>query len=188
MESLPVLTGGIDLVFSSLMLQWYNDLDRAIAGTRRVLRANGVFLFATMGPETLWELRESWAHVDNDNHVHALLDLHNIGDALVRAGLEGVVMESEKITLNYQTCAHLMRDLKALGASNAVSSRHKGLTGRHKIRHVTQNYEKYRTGGLLPATYEIIYGHAWAPLHAHLKPTAQTVFVPVESLKRYHKK
>lgn len=184
-EQLPVLTAKIDLVFSSLMLQWCNDLDRAIAEAGRVLRTGGLYLFATLGPGTLRELRESWVDVDDSRHVHTFIDMHDIGDALVRARMEGVVMESEKITLNYKDCAGLMRDLKALGASNAIASRHKGLTGRHKMRRMEQNYEKYRTDGSLPATYEVIYGHAWAPAgRAQATRMGQNVFVPVAALKR----
>jgi len=184
-EKLPVVTGKIDLLFSSLMLQWCNDPDRTMAETGRVLRKNGLYIFSTLGPGTLRELRESWAGVDDGRHVHTFIDMHDVGDALVRAGMEGVVMESEEITLNYQDCAGLMHDLKALGASNAISSRHKGMTGRHKMQRMVQNYEKYRRAGSLPATYEVIYGHAWAPAErVQSTRSGQTVFVPVASLKR----
>jgi malonyl-CoA O-methyltransferase len=184
-EQLPVPTTKIDLVFSSLMLQWCSDLDRAVTEAVRVLRPMGLYLFATLGPGTLRELRASWAGVDDGRHVHTFIDMHDVGDALVRAGMEGVVMESEKITLTYKDCTGLMRDLKTLGANNAVVSRHKGLTGRHKMQRMAQNYEKYRIDGSLPATYEVIYGHAWAPAQrAQSTRSGQTVFVPVASLKR----
>lgn len=183
-ERLPVTAAKIDLVFSSLMLHWCNNVDRALAETRRVLGANGLYLFATLGPGTLRELRESWHGVDEGRHVHTFIDMHDIGDALVRAGTEGVVMESEEITLNYQDCGRLMRDLKALGVSNADVARTKGLTGRHKMQRMMENYEKYRTNGLLPASYEVIYGHAWAAKRAQSTWSGQDVFVPVASLKR----
>ena len=187
-EQLPVATAKIDLMFSSLMLQWCNDLDRALAEAGRVLRTNGLYLFATMGPGTLRELRESWAAVDDGSHVHTFIDMHDIGDALVRAGMEGVVMESEKFTLTYKDCTGLMRDLKALGANNAITFRHKGLTGRHKMQRMAQNYEKYRITGTLPATYEIIYGHAWAPSErAQSTRSGPAVFVPIASIKRNKK-
>jgi len=184
-EWLPVPAAKIDLVFSSLMLHWCNDMDRTLAETRRVLRTNGLCLVATLGPGTLRELRESWAGADDGRHVHTFIDMHDIGDALIRAGMEGVVMESENITLNYQDCGRLMRDLKALGVNNADSSRTRGLTGRHKMQRMIENYEKYRANGLLPASYEVIYGHAWAPAErAQSTSSGQTVFVPLASLKR----
>jgi malonyl-CoA O-methyltransferase len=184
-EQLPIVTAGIDLVFSSLMLQWCNDLDRTLAESGRVLRTNGLYLFATLGPGTLRELRESWARVDDGSHVHTFIDMHDIGDALVRVGMEGVVMESENITLTYKECTGLMRDLKALGANNAMTFRHKGLTGRHKMQRMVQNYESYRVAGSLPATYEVIYGHAWAAgERTRLSRPGQAVFVPVTSIKR----
>jgi len=187
-ERLPVSSGAIDLVFSSMMLQWCNDPERVFAETKRVLRPAGLYLFATLGPETLRELRESWAGVDDGEHVHPFVDMHIFGDALVRTGMEGVVMETEKITLTYPDSVRLMHDLKTLGANNALFSRRKSLTGRGRMQRMTEAYEKFRANGLLPATYEIIYGHAWAPLHAHMKPAAPTVFVPVDALTRQHRK
>ena len=184
-EWLPVPPAKIDLVFSSLMLHWCNDVDRVLAETRRVLRTNGLYLFATLGPGTLSELRESWAGVDKGSHVHTFIDMHDIGDALVRAGMEGVVMETENITLNYQDCGRLMRDLKALGVNNASISRTRGLTGKHKMQRMIENYEQYRAEGLLPASYEVIYGHAWAPAgRAQSTPAGHTVLIPVTSIKR----
>ena len=94
-------------------------------------------------------------------------------------------MESEKITVNYQDCGRLMRDLKALGVNNADSLRPRGLIGRHKMQRMIENYEKHRANGLLPASYEVIYGHAWAPAErTESKAAGQTVFVPVAAVKR----
>lgn len=187
-EYLPLETGKADLVFSSLMLQWCNKPDRAFAETRRVLRPGGLYLFATLGPDTLGELRQSWSGVDDGGHVHSFMDMHDIGDALTREGMEGVVMETERITLTYKDCVQLMRDLKTLGANNAHSIRNKGLTGRDKLQRLVQNYEKFRSGEVLPATYEIVYGHAWALQPAREKAPAPEAFVPVSAIRRHHVK
>ena len=185
-ESLPVADCSVGLAFSSLALQWCNDLDKCLAEARRVLLPNGLFLFATLGPDTLKQLRESWASVDNDVHINTFLDMHDIGDALVRAGMESVVMDVENMTMTYTDCKDLMGELKALGAHNVNVSRHKGLTGKAKLEKVIQAYEKHRSDGKLPASYEIIYGHAWRPAHADAKASHSkdgVAYVPATSIK-----
>jgi len=171
-------------VFSSLVLQWCAEPGQFFGEARRVLDSNGLLLFATLGPLTLHELRASWAGVDPYTHVHEFTDMHVLGDALVQAGLEGVVMESELITLTYPGCREVMRDLKLLGAGNAAWSRPRGLTGPRTLERVTAAYEVHRQNGLLPATFEIVYGHAWAPRLADRKTAAPRVSIPVEAVSR----
>ena len=162
-ENLPVASRSVQLVFSSLAYQWCNDLDRAFQDASRVLEANGLFLFATLGPDTLQELRECWAVVDDMTHVHTFYDMHDIGDALVRSGMENVVMDAETITMRYPDCISLMRDLRRTGAQNANLDRHNGLTGRKRMQALQEAYEQFRQEDTLPATYEIVYGHGWIP-------------------------
>lgn len=182
-ENLPVADSKMDLAFSSLTYQWCNDTDRAFSEVKRILRPNGLFLFATLGPDTLKELRASWAAVDDATHVNTFFDMHDIGDALIRAGLEGVVMDMEIITLNYADCTSLMRDIKIVGAHNVNISRPKTLTGKLKMQRLIAAYEQYRRDNVLPATYEIVYGHAWAPAHARNKKHQDAVaYIPVASL------
>ncbi len=182
-ENLPITTGRIGLVFSSLTYQWCNDLDRAFAETRRILRPNGLFVFATLGPDTLKELRASWAAVDDATHINTFFDMHDIGDALVRTGLESVVMESETITMNYPDCLSLMRDIKIVGAHNANKSRPGSLTGRQKLQKMIAAYEQFRHNNVLPATYEVVYGHAWAPAQQGPRKQNTVAYIPVESLR-----
>jgi malonyl-CoA O-methyltransferase len=182
-ENLPVSNAMIELVFSNLTYQWCNDLDRAFAETKRIMRSNGLFVFATLGPDTLKELRASWAAVDDATHINTFFDMHDIGDALVRTGLESVVMESEIITMNYPDCFSLMRDIKIVGAHNANKSRPGTLTGKQKLKKMIAAYEQFRHDNLLPATYEIVYGHAWAPAN-DLPPKQNAVaYIPVESIR-----
>lgn len=162
-ESLPFAAACADLVVSNLTLQWCNDLDRTLTGFRRVLRPGGLLMFTTFGPDTLKELRASWQAVDGFNHVNAFIDMHDIGDALLRAGFGEAVMDREDFTLTYAEVGDLMRDLKALGAHNVTAGRPRGLTGRGRLRRMTDHYEGYRRDGRLPATYEVIYGHCWVP-------------------------
>lgn len=162
-EALPVADASIDLVFSNLTLQWCEDLDRVFREFRRVLRPGGLLMFTTLGPDTLMELRRSWSEADGYTHVNAFMDMHDVGDALLRARLAEPVMDVERLTLTYATMAELMRDLKTLGAHNLTAGRPRGLTGKGRLRAAAAAYERFRRDGRLPASYEVVYGHAWAP-------------------------
>ena len=160
-EQLPLAPASADLVFSSLMLQWCNDPDAAFAEVHRVLRPGGLFIFSTLGPDTLMELRESWAAADGAVHVNEFIDMHDLGDGLVRAGLADPVMEVDRFTLTYGDVRALMRDLKNLGAGNANAGRRRTMTGKGRLQHMLAAYEAVRAEGRLPATYEVVFGHAW---------------------------
>nr|MCH9750035.1 malonyl-[acyl-carrier protein] O-methyltransferase BioC [Pseudomonadota bacterium] len=116
--------------------------------------------FSTFGPDTLKELKKSWSVVDNDTHVNTFTDMHDIGDQLLNTGFQSPVMEMETLTLTYQTVIDLLRDLKAIGAQT-VDTRSKSLMGKDKFQLMIKMYESFRQDDKLPATYEVIYGHAW---------------------------
>lgn len=162
-ERLPLADGWSDFVFSSLMLQWSADPDRVFAEWRRVLAPGGLLLFATLGPDTLRELREAWQAVDSRPHASAFMDMHDLGDGLIRAGFAGPVLDVEYLTVTYPDVKGVLADLKGLGATNAASGRPRALTGKRAWAAFVQAYESRRTDGRLPATYEVVYGHAWAP-------------------------
>lgn len=162
-ERLPIADHSVDLVFSNLTLQWANDIATVFAEWRRVLRPGGAVMFSTFGPDTLRELRASWQAVDGYSHVNIFTDMHDIGDAMLRAGMADPVMDMELFTLTYADMRQLMRDLKAIGAHNVTAGRPRGLLGRRRLQAVADHYEHYRHDGRLPATYEVVYGHAWAP-------------------------
>lgn len=159
---LPLADSSADLVFSNLLLQWCDAPDEVLAEVRRVLRPGGFFSFSTLGPDTLSELRAAWTAADDASHVNVFLDMHDVGDALTRAGFAEPVLDVEHFTLSYADLRALTRDLKAIGAHNVTAARNRGLTGRGKWRAVTASYETFRRDGRLPATYEVIYGAAWS--------------------------
>ena len=184
--ALPLRSGSVDLVYSSLMLQWCDVPDAVFAECRRVLRPGGLFSFTTFGPDTLVELRRAWAAADEGGvHVSRFLDMHDVGDALVRAGFAEPVMDVDRITLTYAEVRDLMRDLKAIGAHNAATGRRRGLTGKATFARVVDAYERERRDGRLPATYEVVYGHAWAPASSgrRAEPSGE-VRVPVGRIGR----
>ncbi|MEJ2059444.1 MAG: malonyl-ACP O-methyltransferase BioC [Gammaproteobacteria bacterium] len=164
-RQLPVGAERVDLIYSNLTLQWCcADLDRVLAEFRRVLRRRGLLMFTSFGPDTLKELRASWGRVDGRPHVNDFLDMHDIGDALLRSGFADPVMDMEMLTVTYADPLDLMRDLKRIGAVNVNAGRQRGLMGREHLRAVCEAYEAFRLpDGRYPATYEVIYGQAWVP-------------------------
>jgi malonyl-CoA O-methyltransferase len=182
---LPLATASVDLVFSNLMLQWCDDVPGALAEVRRVLSPGGLFACSTFGPDTLHELRASWATVDADSHVNRFLDLHDVGDALVRAGFVEPVLDVERVVLTYPDSFALMRDLKAIGAHNATRGRPRGLTGRARMDRMSAAYERFRRDGRVPATFEVLYATAWG---AALAPTAPVIAgearISVDAIRR----
>jgi len=161
-ERLPLADQSVDMLFSNVTLQWCDDLDRVFSEFNRILRPGGLLLFSSFGPDTLHELRVSWQTIDPHNHVNAFIDMHDIGDALLRSGLGDTVMDMEMITLTYTDLRSLMTDLKIIGAHNVTAGRPRGLTGRQRLQRLTSAYETFRNqDNLLPASYEVIYGHAW---------------------------
>ena len=163
-ERLPFAERAFDMIWSNLALQWVNDVPPVFRDMKRVLAPGGLLMFSTFGPDTLRELREAYRGVDRYTHVNRFIDMHDIGDMLVHAGYGDPVMDMEHITLTYEDVGALMRELKAIGAHNVTLGRPSGLSGRKGFETLTRNYESMRRIGKLPATFEVIYGHAWKPL------------------------
>lgn len=172
-EALPLAAGSVDLIVSNLALQWC-DLARSLGELRRVLRPGGLLMFSSFGPDTLKELRAAWATTDADVHVHAFIDMHDIGDALMRAGFADPVMDVDRMMLTYTSVEQMLRDLKALGASNAAHGQARGLTGKARYARFKAAYQALAHAGRIPATYEVVYGHAWVP---DPTPSAPIMFV-----------
>ena len=163
-ERLPLRSAAFGMIWSNLALQWVNDPPRAFAEFRRVLAPGGLLMFSTFGPDTLKELRTAYQGVDRYSHVNRFIDLHDLGDMLVHAGFADPVMDMEILTLTYADVRALMHDLKAIGAHNMTAGRRPGMTARTALAAVERDYEALRRNGRLPATFEVVYGHAWAPL------------------------
>ncbi len=160
-ESLPLANGSVGLVWSNLAIQWCNDLDAALQEFHRVLQPESLLMFSTFGPDTLKELRVATSGQNGTTSVSRFLDMHDIGDAMVRAGFSAPVLDVERFTLTYDDVKSVMRDLKSIGAHNATDGRARGLLGRGFLQNLEANYEQFRVDGKLPATFEVVYGHAW---------------------------
>lgn len=171
---LPLPDGSVDLVLSNLMLPWVEP-ERVFAEFRRVLAPRGFLSFTSFGPDTLRELRSSWAQVDPYVRVIRFLDMHDVGDGLIRAGFAEPVLDVERYTLSYADVRALAADLKAVGARNAASGRLKGLTGPRKFASMQAAYEIHRRDGRVPATCEVVFGQAWAPRSERVHGTERRV-------------
>ncbi len=180
---LPLAEGSVDLIVSNLMLQWC-DPDAVFAEFRRVLAPHGLVSFTTLGPDTLRELRSAWRAADSRTHVNQFIDMHDIGDALVRAGFASPVLDVERYTLTYPDLRRVAADLKDTGAHNATMGRARGLTGRRRFAAVQVAYEAYRQDGRLPATYEVVFGHAWTPPADTRRNSREGVAVSLDEVRQ----
>lgn len=179
---LPLRDGSVDLALSNLMLEWCHDPDAVFAEVRRVLRPRGLFMFSTLGPDTLKEVREAWRRVDLYTHVHRFIDMHDLGDALVRSGLAEPVMDTERVTVTYPNIDTLMRELRASGSRNVAFGRARGLIGRSRAEAVRRYGESSMRNHLLSISVEVVYGQAWAGEPRARQPRGE-VRVPVEALR-----
>lgn len=158
-QRLPLKSGTLGLIWSNLMLHWVPDPLAALHEMHRTLEVGGLLMFSTLGPDTLKELRACFP----GGHEHTLrfVDMHDYGDMLVECGFADPVMDAETLTLTYATVDDLFRDLRQNGATSALAGRRSGLMGRQEWQSVCDAYEAQRVDGRLPATVEIVYGHAW---------------------------
>lgn len=169
-EAIPLADASLDMLISNAMLQWCANPEAVFAEWLRVLRPGGLLLFTSFGPDTLRELAEAWAQVDELPHVHEFVDIQILGDALMGAGWENPVLDRDLYRTHYLDVLSLMRDIKALGAGNALAGRRSGLTGKDRMHRLAEIYEVMREPAGLPLTWEVVNGHAWAPQAPRLRP------------------
>src|SRR5215831_16919621 len=158
---LPLADGTIDWCVSNLALPWCTPPDLVFKEVQRVLKPNGLFSFTTLGPDTLRELRIAWSSIDAHPHVHRFVDMHDLGDALLRAGFAEPVMDVERIVLTYATAEQLMRELKNTGATTATVGRARDLGNRGRLRALKTSLLAQTSSLRLTATFEVVYGQAW---------------------------
>lgn len=157
-ERLPLRDAGLDLIFSSLALQWCEDFASVLGEARRALRPGGTFAFSSLCVGTLQELRDSWQAVDGFTHVNRFRTLDTYQRLCQDSGLQLLGLEVRPEVLHFPDLRQLTHELKALGAHNLNPGRPDGLTGRARIRALVDAYERYRQAEGLPATYQVVYG------------------------------
>ena len=150
---------GVDLVFANLLLPWIDDLPLCLEEISRVLKRGGLLVFSTLGPDSLGVLRDAWQGSDELPHVREFADMHDIGDALVRARLADPVLDVDRLSISFTEINNLYRDLTANGARNCLAGRRRGLTGRQRFKAVEERLTD--ASGSLTVELELVFGHAW---------------------------
>lgn len=182
--ALPFPDHSMDVVYSSLCMQWCDTPRPLLAECARVLRPGGFMVASTLGPDTLSELRSAWAAADPARaHVGRFLDMHDVGDAALAAGLKDPVLDADHIVMHYPDVRTLLADLKGLGATNADAGRARGLTGKTRFRTMLEAYAAQRPDGRIRATWEVITMHAWGAPEGFL-PRYGGRETPFEVIKR----
>lgn len=156
-EQLPLASNTVDLIFSSLAVQWCSSLPKLMGEIARVLTPGGALVLATLGPRTLRELKAAWQQVDDFVHVNQFAALKQVTDAAEAAGLALSLSATAEPVLYYDKLSELTRELKSLGAHNVNAGQPQGLTGRLRIQQFKAAYEGLRRDQGLPATYEVFY-------------------------------
>jgi malonyl-CoA O-methyltransferase len=160
-DRLPFADQSVDVIFSNMLLPWIDDPTPVFTEIARVLRKDGLFAFATLGPDSLQEINRAWAAVDGAAHVNRFLDMHDLGDGLVNAGLRDPVLDVDRLAVNYSGCDSLFRDLTSVGGRNALRQRMPGLTGRQRFERMKATLDGSATDGRITLELELVFGHCW---------------------------
>ena len=181
-QQLGIKSASVDLLFSNLMLQWCSNPDAAFAEMARVMRPQGLITFTSLGPDSLRELRAAWGgdHV----HVHRFIDMHDLGDALMRAGFAEPVMDTERLTITYRDLNALMRELRLSGSANSAAGRSRALHTPRELAGVRSAY-RFHAPEAIAATLEVVYGHAWAVGPRATRQAGSETMIPVGAIKRF---
>jgi SAM-dependent methyltransferase len=177
-EALPFASGSFDLVLSAMGLHWVNDLPGTLIQIGRILKPDGLFLAGMLGGGTLWQLREALMTAESQiegglsPRVSPFADLRDAAGLLQRAGFAMPVADSESIDVEYESALALMRDLGAMGESNLVAERRHGFSRRATLLRAAEIYgERFaRPSGRVPATFDVLFLHGWAPHASQPKP------------------
>ncbi|MCH9694896.1 MAG: methyltransferase domain-containing protein [Gammaproteobacteria bacterium] len=159
--ALPFANESVDVIFANMLLPWMDDPTAVLTEVARVLRKGGMFAFATLGPDSLQEIRRAWSSVDEGFHVNRFPDMHDLGDGLVNAGLKDPVLDVDRLTVNYTDTNKMFADLTAAGARNSQQQRQTTLTGKRRFAMMRSALEKTARNGKIGLDLEVVYGHCW---------------------------
>ena len=181
MHRLPFADNRVDLAFANLSVQWSPEPQQLFSELCRVVAPGGLLLFSSLGPDTLSELREVTHASDGKTHVNGFLDVQQYGDALMAAGFADPVLYREHLALEYESVQQILRQLKSSGITYAGHDGDAALKGKNWLEQISHQYEAFRNNGFLPATYELIYAHAWKP---EKMTDPNRVGIPIENIGR----
>lgn len=159
MHHLPLQNHSVDLIVMNCVLPWSDDLLTVFNEIARVLKPEGLLLFASLGPDTLQQLKSAWREIDELDHVNRFIDMHDIGDMLLHTGFADPVMDMEKVTIHFASLKQMLKELKYIGSINFNDNKPRGLQSKNLLNQLSSHYPTQ--DGKYPATAEIVYGHAW---------------------------
>jgi len=170
-EKLPFAKNIFDMVWSSSSIQWASDIDQLLKGVFNALKPGGLFILSSFGPETLVELNQISKKIFNKSTTSHFIDMHDLGDLLLNLGFQNPVLDREIFVMTYQHPSDLFKDLKRIGATSGNMDDFKGMKSRGYLEKIINEYSNYKKDNLYPASYEVIYAHAWKPdITESLKP------------------
>ncbi len=181
-DALATLPKGAASVVLSNLAHSIEDMAFFFSSAQQALSENGLLLFSLLGPRTLFELRQAFAH-DPYPHVHRFYDMHDVGDLLLHQGFESPVMEAAAIQVNYAALSTLWSELRQMGAQCVLPQRRKGLQGKASWQTMLSNYPQ-QDNGKYPVTIELVIGHAWKSSRTADSPRDQEVTVAIDQIKR----
>ncbi len=155
-HQLPFLDNSIDIIYSNLVIQWCDPLPLVFSEIKRVLKPGGVLVFATLLDGTLFELKQSWSAVNNDQHVIDFKLFNDVEQDLLNSGLTVEHLAQQPVTLEYLNVKHLANELKSLGANHLPKKTNKGLVGKDSWKKMLNAYQEFQFDhGNYPATYQL---------------------------------
>ena len=176
-EYMPFKTSTFDLVISSFTLHWCQQIDKIFSDIFRILKNDGNFMFTTVGPDTLKELRDAYKLIDNYEHINTFDDMHTYGDILLSSGFHDPVMDIERLIIEYKNFNEVLQSLRKTGASTVIYNESK-FTTKKSLKNLENHYKKSNKNGLFPVTYEMIYGVAWK--RSTQNPINNEVVIPIK--------
>jgi malonyl-CoA O-methyltransferase len=160
-DAIPLADQSVDLVFCNQLLPWVDDAPLVFAEVNRLLRKGGLFIFASLGPDSFSALRRAWQASDHGVHVNNFPDMHDLGDAAVRAGLSDPVLDVDRLTVTYENTAALFRDLTGSAARNCLANRALFLTGKDRFAAMSRELQTPGSSATIELELELVYGHCW---------------------------
>ena len=185
MTQMPFADGVFDLIFANQTLHWETPMSNVLREISRVMNYDGCLLFSTLGPDTFLELAQAWSSADKHAHTNSFMDMHDLGDVLMKECFIDPVVDQERLTGQYSSLPELLVSLKKQGVRNVNQARNAGLTGKQARRTFEQAYELLKTPeGKYPLTYEVVYGQAWKGAQRNTSTGDKEVFIPVSAIRR----
>ena len=177
-EYMPFKTSTFDLVISSFTLHWCQQIDKIFSDIFRILKNDGNFMFTTVGPDTLKELRNAYKLIDNYEHINTFNDMHDYGDILLSSGFHDPVMDVERLIIEYKNFNEILKSLRKTGASTVIYNESK-FTAKKSLKDLENYYKKNSENGLFPVTYEMIYGVAWKKIDQNPKNNEDVIPIKI---------